>query len=114
MQTVGRNQGWPYVGSSRAAHQSGHAKNTHASFVDVQRVLLCLAVDAVDVGRFSDHQTAVVDARLHRADIIAHDKGDIGLPLPDADIAPPVMRLATTVNPRKPTSIPPASRRNFI
>ena len=35
--------------------------------------------DAIDVGRFADHQTTVVDARLHPADIVAHDEEDIGL-----------------------------------
>ncbi len=35
--------------------------------------------DAVDVGRFPDHQAAVVDARLHPADVVAHDEEDVGL-----------------------------------
>ena len=35
--------------------------------------------DAVDVGRFADHQAAVVDARLHPADVVAHDEQDVGL-----------------------------------
>ena len=35
--------------------------------------------DAVDVGRFPDHQTAVVDTRLHPADVVAHDEQDVGL-----------------------------------
>ena len=35
--------------------------------------------DAVDVGRFADHQAAMVDARLHPADVIAHDEHDVGL-----------------------------------
>ena len=38
-----------------------------------------LLADAVDVGRFPDHQTAVVDARLHPADVVSHDEQDIGL-----------------------------------
>ena len=33
--------------------------------------------DLVDVGCLSDHQAAVVDARLHPADIIAHDEEDV-------------------------------------
>ena len=33
--------------------------------------------DLVDVGRLSDHQAAMVDARLHPADIIAHDEEDV-------------------------------------
>ena len=35
--------------------------------------------DAVDVGRLADHQAAVVDARLHPADVVAHDEQDVGL-----------------------------------
>ena len=37
--------------------------------------------DAIDVGRFADHQAAVVDARLHPADVVAHDEQDVGLRL---------------------------------
>src|SRR5215475_1776332 len=33
--------------------------------------------DAVDVWRFTDHQSAVINARLHPADIIAHDEEDV-------------------------------------
>ena len=35
--------------------------------------------DAIDVGRFPDHQAAVVDARLHPADVVTHDEEDVGL-----------------------------------
>ena len=35
--------------------------------------------DAVDVGGFPDHQAAMVDARLHPADVVAHDEEDVGL-----------------------------------
>ena len=35
----------------------------------------------VNVGRLSDHQALVVDARLHPADIIAHDEDDVWLRL---------------------------------
>ena len=35
--------------------------------------------DAVDVGRLPDHQAAVVDARLHPADVVAHDEQDVRL-----------------------------------
>ena len=34
--------------------------------------------DAVDVGRFADHQAAVIDARLHPADVVAHDEENVG------------------------------------
>jgi hypothetical protein len=34
--------------------------------------------DPVNVGRFTDHQAAVITTRLHYAYIIAHDEQDIG------------------------------------
>ena len=33
--------------------------------------------DLVDVGRLSDHQAAVIDARLHPADVVTHDEEDV-------------------------------------
>ena len=33
--------------------------------------------DLVDVRRLSDHQATVIDARLHVADIVAHDEEDV-------------------------------------
>ena len=64
---------------------------------DVVHEHRALVADAVDVGRFADHQAAVVDARLHPADVVAHDEEDVGLLLavcaaagvlagPDSDI----------------------------
>ncbi len=41
--------------------------------------LRAFLADLVDVGRLADHQALVVDARLHPADIIAHDEEDVGL-----------------------------------
>ncbi len=38
---------------------------------------IALAANSVDAGRFSDHQTAVVDSGLHPADVVAHDKEDV-------------------------------------
>ena len=35
--------------------------------------------DAVDIRRFSDRDTLMIDARLHPADVIAHDEEDIRL-----------------------------------
>jgi hypothetical protein len=34
--------------------------------------------DAVDVGCFPNHPPAVIDARLHQADVITHDEKDLG------------------------------------
>ena len=38
-----------------------------------------LLTDLVDVRRLADHQALVVDARLHPADVIAHDEEDVWL-----------------------------------
>src|SRR3954447_25626181 len=35
--------------------------------------------DAIDVRSLSDHQTAMIDARLHDADVVAHDEENVGL-----------------------------------
>src|SRR5882724_4436582 len=38
-----------------------------------------LLADAVDVGRFPNRYAAVVDARLHPTDVVAHDEQDVRL-----------------------------------
>jgi hypothetical protein len=38
-------------------------------------------------GGFTDHQTLMVDARLHPADVIAHDEEDIGFIPVGTDVA---------------------------
>ena len=35
--------------------------------------------DAIDVGCFTHHPPAVIDARLHQADVITHDEEDVRL-----------------------------------
>ncbi len=37
------------------------------------------AADAVDVGRLADHQAAMINRRLHPADVVAHDEQDVRL-----------------------------------
>jgi hypothetical protein len=37
--------------------------------------------DTVDVGCLADHQSLMVDARLHPADVVAHDEQDVRLGL---------------------------------
>jgi hypothetical protein len=37
------------------------------------------AREAIDVRCFSDHQAAMITTRLHPADVITHDKKDVGL-----------------------------------
>src|SRR5262245_20548580 len=40
-----------------------------------------LVGDAVDAGRLADHEAAMIHARLHPADVVAHDEQDVGLRL---------------------------------
>src|SRR5262245_44337607 len=47
----------------------------------VSQELRTLMPDAVDVGRFTDGQTSVIDARLHPADVIPHDEQNVWLRL---------------------------------
>jgi len=35
--------------------------------------------DAINVGRLADHQSAVIDTRLHEADVVTHNEEDVGL-----------------------------------
>ena len=53
---------------------SGRA-TLHGNVIHEDRALV---PDAVDVGRFADHQTTMVNARLHPADVITHDEQDVG------------------------------------
>jgi len=50
----------------------------HGDVIHKHRALL---PDAVDVGRFPDHQAAMINARLHPTDVVAHDEQDVGLRL---------------------------------
>src|SRR5262249_59537411 len=50
----------------------------HGEIIHEDRTLVA---DAVDVWRFTEHKSAVIDARLHDADVIAHDEKDVGLGL---------------------------------
>ena len=46
---------------------------------DIVREHRAFAADAIDVRRLANHQAAMIDARLHPADVVTHDKEDIGL-----------------------------------
>ena len=46
---------------------------------DIVREHRAFMADAVDIRRLADHQAAMVDARLHPADVVAHDEQDVGL-----------------------------------
>ena len=62
-----------HAGDERAAPggatRLGVVVHEHAAFVG----------DAIDVRRFADHQAAVIAARLHPADVVAHDEQDVRL-----------------------------------
>ena len=54
--------------------------------------------DAIDVGRFADRQAAVINARLHPADVVTHDEKNVGFRLlgscrsNDPNVARPMVR----------------------
>ena len=69
-----------HAGAQRIhAGEEGIAPGGAALHGDVVHEDRAFLADAVDVGRFTDHQAAVVDARLHPADVVAHDEEDVGL-----------------------------------
>ena len=61
------------------AGDEGSAPRRAALLGVVGHELGALMADAVDVGRLTDHQALMVDARLHPADVIAHDEQDVRL-----------------------------------
>ena len=79
---IGRAAGQLRRDHSRA--QRIHARNERiatgraALHGDVVHEDRALAPDAVNVGCFPDHQAAMIDPRLHPADVIAHDEEDVG------------------------------------
>jgi hypothetical protein len=69
-----------HAGAQRVhASEEGVAPGGAALHGDVVHELRAFLADAVDVGGFPDHQTLMVNARLHPADVVAHDEEDIGL-----------------------------------
>jgi len=61
----------------KAARQTGRGGAAlHGDVVHEDRAFV---PDAIDVGGFPNHQAAMVDARLHPADVVAHDEEDVGL-----------------------------------
>ena len=68
-----------HAGAQRIhAGEEGIAPGGAALHGDVVHEDCALVPDAVDVRRFPDHQAAMVDARLHPADVVAHDEEDVG------------------------------------
>ena len=71
-----------HAGAQRIhAGEEGVAARGAALHGDIVHEDRAFVADAVDVGRFAHHQAAVVDARLHPADVVAHDEEDVGLGL---------------------------------
>ena len=69
-----------HAGAQRIhAGEEGVAPGGAALHGDIVHEDRAFVADAVDVGRFPDHQAAMVDARLHPADVVAHDEEDVGL-----------------------------------
>ena len=62
----------------RHAGEEGGAPGRAALLGVIGHELRTFIADAVDVRRFADHQTLMVDARLHPADVVAHDEHDVG------------------------------------
>ena len=63
----------------RHAGEEGGAPGRAALLGVVGHELRTLMPDTVDVGRLADHQSLMVNARLHPADVVAHDEQDVGL-----------------------------------
>ena len=69
-----------HAGAQRIhAGEEGVAPRGAALHGDIVHEDRALVADAIDIGRFADHQAAVIDARLHPADVVAHDEEDVGL-----------------------------------
>src|SRR5262249_54297515 len=69
-----------HAGAHRVhAGEEGIAPRGAALHGDIVHEDRALVADAVDVRRLAYHQAAVVDARLHPADVVAHDEEDVGL-----------------------------------
>lgn len=69
-----------HAGAQRMhAGEEGVATRGAALLGIIMREYRTFIADAIDVGRLSDHQAAMVDARLVEADVVAHDEEDVGL-----------------------------------
>jgi hypothetical protein len=70
---------WDHAGAQRVhAGEEGIAAGGAALHGDVVHEDRAFLSDLVDVRRLADHQSAMIDARLHPADVIAHDEKDVG------------------------------------
>ncbi len=66
---------WDHAGAQRMhAGEEGVASGRAALLGVVGHEDRAFLADAIDVGRFSDHQAAMVDAGLHPADVVTHDE----------------------------------------
>jgi len=57
--------------------EEGAAPSRAARLGVVSHEYAAFVADAVDIGRLAHHHTAMVDARLHPADVISHDEQDV-------------------------------------
>ena len=72
---LGRN----HAGAQRMhAREEGVAPCGAALLGIIMREDRAFIADAIDVGRLADHQATMVDARLVKADVVAHDEEDVG------------------------------------
>ena len=68
-----------HAGAQRMhAGEEGVAAGRAALLGVVVGKLRAFLADLVDVRRLADHKALVIDARLHPADVIAHDEEDVG------------------------------------
>ena len=61
------------------AGEEGVAPRRAALFGIVRHEDRAFVADAIDIGRLTHHQTAMVDVRLHPADVVTHDEENVGL-----------------------------------
>jgi hypothetical protein len=73
---------WNHAGAQRMhSGEKSVASGGAALLGIIGHEFSAFAPDAVDIWRFSDHQSFMVDARLHDADIVAHDEQYVRLRL---------------------------------
>ena len=93
-----------HAGAQRMhAGEEGIAPRRAALLGVVVGELRALETDAVDVGRFPDHKALMVDARLHPADVVAHDEEDVGLLLLLRAVAGALATIAAAATANRPS-----------
>ena len=68
-----------HAGAQRVhAGEEGIAPGGAALLGVIRHEDCALVADTIDVGRLAHHETAVIDGRLHPADVVTHDEQDVG------------------------------------